>query len=162
MPPNLIIFVLHGILHTCSSPVFSPFLTSCTTSAIPHRLRWSCEQIHQWLRICSVVIILLPCWRSLISLILSWFVEIISNTCLIKSSKARLYVPDRFRITMIASLLYPVAIRWNAYSCLFPEKSASAHTVPPYHSLEVTFVTLRNSQYIPPNHWKLGLCKQMS
>ena len=29
---------------------------------------WSCQQTHQRLRICSVVIILLPHWRSLISL----------------------------------------------------------------------------------------------
>ena len=44
------------------------------------------------------------------------------------------------------SPLYLVAIGWNALSCLFPEKSASTHTVPPYHSLEVTCVTLWNSQ----------------
>ena len=94
---------LRNSSHLCFTSLLS-ILTSCTTFAIPHRLGWSCQQIHQRLRICSVVIILLPCWRSLISLILSWFVEIISNTCLIKSSKARLYVPGRFRVTMMSRI----------------------------------------------------------
>ena len=42
--------------------------------------------------------------RSLISIILSWFVEIISDACLISSSKARRYVPDRFRMTMMSRI----------------------------------------------------------
>ena len=100
--------------------------------------------------------------RSLISPILSWFVEIISNACFISSSKARLYVPDRFRMTDVYTIVFYILWQSGGMPCLFPEKSASNYTVPPYHSLEVTCVTLWNSQYIPPNHWELGLCEQMS
>ena len=55
-------------------------------------------------------------WRSLTSLILSWLVEIVSNTWLISSSKARLYVPDRFRMTMMSGMQSSISCR-NRMEC---------------------------------------------
>lgn len=55
-------------------------------------------------------------WRSLISAITSWFDEIVSNAWLMCSSKARLYVPDRFLITLMSGMQSSISCR-NLVEC---------------------------------------------